>query len=135
MVRRSTDHVDHDVGVGEHGDVGACNPVVVVVAPIRFATKRSRSGWTVRSFSATMYQLGFDLQAVPSTFLLNRSAFGTPWVAQTSSTLCKRAARSVSAEGDDGTSLRTVGQRRRDLDVQDIQESGEFPVELESNFS
>src|SRR5215472_14776802 len=37
------------------------------IAPIRFATKRSNSGWIVRSFVATMYQLGFDLQAVPST--------------------------------------------------------------------
>jgi len=26
------------------------------------------SGWMVRSLLATMYQLGFDLQAVPSTF-------------------------------------------------------------------
>src|SRR5215471_10223233 len=39
-----------------------------VFAPIRFATKRSKSGWMVRSLLATMYQLGFDLQAVPSTF-------------------------------------------------------------------
>ena len=26
-----------------------------------------RRGWTVRSFLATMYELGFDLQAVPGT--------------------------------------------------------------------
>src|SRR5215469_3706410 len=39
-----------------------------VFAPIRFATKRSKAGWMVRSLLATMYQLGFDLQAVPSTF-------------------------------------------------------------------
>ena len=39
-----------------------------VFAPIRFATKRSKSGWIVRSLVATMYQLGFDLHAVPSTF-------------------------------------------------------------------
>ena len=52
-----------------------------VVAPIRFATKRSQSGWTVRSWLATMYQLGFDFQAVPSTFWLNRSAAGAAWVA------------------------------------------------------
>src|SRR5882672_9657504 len=32
----------------------------VVVAPIRLATNRSMSGWTVRSFLATMYQLGFE---------------------------------------------------------------------------
>ena len=51
---------------------------------MRFATKRSRSGWTVRSFLATMYQLGFALQAVPSILWLNKSASGTPWVAQTS---------------------------------------------------
>src|SRR5215472_10692989 len=34
-----------------------------VFAPIRFATKRSKAGWMVRSLLATMYQLGFDLQA------------------------------------------------------------------------
>src|SRR5207253_958588 len=45
---------------------------------MRFATKRSRSGCTVRSFLPTMYQLGFDLHAVPSSFWLKRSASGTP---------------------------------------------------------
>ena len=34
---------------------------------MRLAAKRSSSGWTVRSFLATMYQLGFDLQTAPST--------------------------------------------------------------------
>jgi len=34
-----------------------------VFAPIRFATKRSKAGWMVRSLLATMYQLGFDFQA------------------------------------------------------------------------
>jgi hypothetical protein len=34
------------------------------MAPIHFATKRSNSGCTVRSLVATMYELGFDLQAV-----------------------------------------------------------------------
>jgi hypothetical protein len=38
-----------------------------VVAPIRLATARSSSGWTVRSLVATMYQLGFDLQATAGT--------------------------------------------------------------------
>src|SRR5215470_11035045 len=47
-----------------------------VVAPMRFATKRSNSGWIVRSFVATMYQLGFDFHAVPSTFCVNKSATG-----------------------------------------------------------
>jgi hypothetical protein len=37
---------------------------------------RSRSGWTVRSRLATMYQLGFVRQAVPSAFSLNRFASG-----------------------------------------------------------
>src|SRR5258708_4016454 len=60
----------------------------VVVAPIRLATNRSMSGWTVRSFLATMYQLGFDLQAVPPTFALNRSGAGTHCVAQTSFFSC-----------------------------------------------
>lgn len=35
-----------------------------VVASMRFATKRCSPGCTVRSLMATMYQLGFDLQAV-----------------------------------------------------------------------
>jgi hypothetical protein len=56
----------------------------VVVAPMRLARKRSQSGWIVRSFLATMYQLGFDLHAVPPTFAANRSGAGTHWVAQTS---------------------------------------------------
>ena len=43
---------------------------------IRFATKRSRSGCTVRSLVATMYQLGFVFHAVPSTFWVNKSAAG-----------------------------------------------------------
>src|SRR6267142_1694010 len=60
----------------------------VVVAPIRLARKRSRSGWTVRSFLPTMYQLGFDFQAVPPTFASNKSGLGTPWVAQTSFCSC-----------------------------------------------
>src|SRR5260370_976481 len=55
---------------------------------MRLARKRSQSGWTVRSFMATMYQLGFDLQAVPSTFALKRSGAGTHWVAQTSFFSC-----------------------------------------------
>lgn len=37
----------------------------VVVAPIRFAIARSRSGCTVWSCFPTMYQLEFDFQAVP----------------------------------------------------------------------
>jgi hypothetical protein len=44
--------------------------VSTVMAPMRFARKRCSSGCTVRSLVATMYQLGFDLQAVPSTFWL-----------------------------------------------------------------
>ncbi len=36
-----------------------------VFAPMRFARNRCNSGWTVRSLLATMYQLGFDFQAVP----------------------------------------------------------------------
>jgi hypothetical protein len=52
--------------------------VSVVVAPMRFARKRWRSGCTVRSFLATMNQLGFDFQAWPSTFCCcwNKSAAG-----------------------------------------------------------
>ena len=47
---------------------------------------RSQDGpW---SFLAMMYQLGFDLQAVPPTFASNRSGAGTHWVAQTSFFSC-----------------------------------------------
>src|SRR5437870_13398902 len=49
---------------------------------------RSRSGCTVRSLLPTMYQLGFDFQAVPPTFASNRSGWGTPWAAQTSFCSC-----------------------------------------------
>jgi len=48
----------------------------MAVAPMRFATKRCNSGCTVRSLVATMCQLGFDLQAVPSNFWVNKSAAG-----------------------------------------------------------
>src|SRR4029077_15212041 len=65
----------------------------VTLAPMRLATNRSMSGWTVRSFLATMYQLGFDLQAVPPTFALNRSAAGPKWVAQTSFFSCSDTSR------------------------------------------
>ena len=40
---------------------------------MRLARKRSQSGWTVRSFLAMMYQLGFDFQAVLPAFASNRS--------------------------------------------------------------
>ena len=51
-------------------------PTSCVVAPMRFARKRCNSGWTVRSFVATIYEAGFDLQATPSSFCVNRSAAG-----------------------------------------------------------
>src|ERR1700761_474884 len=55
-----------------------------VVAPIRSATKRSSSGFTVRSWVARIYQLGLDRHATPSASRLNRPASGTAWVAPTS---------------------------------------------------
>ena len=55
------------------------------------------SGWIVRSFVATMYQLGFDLHAVPSTFWLNKSATGAPCVAQIS--CCSSSGRSPAKDG------------------------------------
>src|SRR5258708_21801717 len=54
-----------------------------VFAPMRLAAKRCSSGCTVRSFLATMYQLGFDLHAGPFTFWGHRSAAGTRWGPQT----------------------------------------------------
>jgi hypothetical protein len=53
--------------------------VSTVVAPMRFATKRWRSGCTVRSALATMYQLGFDFQAMSLSLSFccsNKSAAG-----------------------------------------------------------
>src|ERR1700752_2701313 len=52
-----------------------------VLAPMRFAAKRSRSGWTVRSWVATMDQLGFDRQAMTSCFWVKRSRAGAKCVA------------------------------------------------------
>src|SRR5262249_55186108 len=59
---------------------------------MRFATKRCSSGWTVRSSVATMYQLGLDRQATPSTFWLNRSGTGAAWLSHTS--FCSASGRS-----------------------------------------
>src|SRR5271170_416688 len=65
----------------------------VTLAPMRFAAKRSKSGWTVRSWVATMDQLGFDRHAMPpSYFWVNRSAAGAKWVDHT--TPCSSGVRS-----------------------------------------
>src|ERR1700722_13202765 len=82
------DYVEHEVGLGKHGDVTAVE--LMAVAFLRLATKRSSSGCTVRSFLPTMYQLGFYLHAVPSSFWLKRSASGTPWIAQTGFCSCSK---------------------------------------------
>jgi hypothetical protein len=66
----------------EHGDVATVG-LVRGRAAVRFARKRCSSGCPVRPLFDTMYQLGFDLQAVPSTFWLNRSTAGAAWVTQT----------------------------------------------------
>src|SRR5262249_4710441 len=63
---------------------------------MRFATKRSSSGWTVRSSVATMYQLGFERHAAPPTFWSNRSATGAAWVAHT--TFCSASGRSPAKD-------------------------------------
>ncbi len=68
----------------------------VTLAPMRFETKRSSSGCTVRSCVATMYQLGFDFYAVPSTFWLNKSASGAKCVAHT--IFCSASGRSPANE-------------------------------------
>jgi hypothetical protein len=47
-----------------------------VLAPMRFAKKRCRSGWTVSSLLAVTYQLGFDFYAMPGACLVKRSAAG-----------------------------------------------------------
>src|ERR1700747_1437373 len=85
-LRGGTNHVDDELGLGELGTWLLSTSEVG--APMRFAKKRCRSGWTVRSLVATMYQVGFDFQAVPSTFASNRSTAGGKWVAQTSFFSC-----------------------------------------------
>src|SRR5215470_16648087 len=61
---------------------------------MRFAAKRCNSGWTVRSFVATMYQLRFDFHAVPGAFLVNNSAAGAKLVPASS----KRARQQLRYE-------------------------------------
>src|SRR5215470_10766653 len=41
------DHVNHQAGLGEHGDVAAVHFIHYTVAPMRFATQRCSSGWAV----------------------------------------------------------------------------------------
>ncbi len=70
----------------------------VAVALMRFATNRCSSGSTVRSFVATMYELGFDLQATPSSVCVNRSAAVAKSVARTTFFSCRAGvARKASA--------------------------------------
>src|ERR1700730_9672524 len=52
-----------------------------------------------------MYQLGLDLQAVPSTFWLNRFASGAKWVAQT--TCCSSSERSPAKHFTPSGSIQT----------------------------
>ena len=67
---RFSDHIDHDLRLRQHHHMTACD--FGRRGAMRLARKRSQSGCMVRSFLATMYQLGFDFQAVPPTFALNR---------------------------------------------------------------
>src|SRR6266436_4065381 len=84
------DHVDHEGGLREHGHVAAVGLMDAGAHPLRDeALQLGMNGVVVL---ATMYQVGFDLQAVPSIFWLNRSTVGTPWVAQT--TFCSCSERS-----------------------------------------
>ncbi len=82
---------------------------------MRFAAKRCSSGWTVRSALATMYQLGFDFHAVPSTFWEKRSAAGAACVAQT--TFCSCSERSP-VRGRDPARLQPDAPIR-DLDMRE----------------
>src|SRR5215475_4196274 len=66
-------------------NMGTCEDATsVVVAFMRFDTKRCRSGGTVWSWVARTYQLALAFHAVPSTFWLKRSATGAACVAYTS---------------------------------------------------
>ena len=73
---------------------------------MRFAAKRSSSGWTVWSFLATMYQLGFDFHAVPGALRLNRSGAGVAWVAQTSFCSCSGRSPAKYAVPDGSSQMR-----------------------------
>src|SRR6516165_4155891 len=74
-------------------NMGTCEDATsVVVAFMRFETKRCRSGGTVWSWVARTYQLGLAFHAVPSTFWLKRSATGAACVAYTS--FCSASGRS-----------------------------------------
>ena len=67
---------------------------------MRFARNRSRSGCTVRSSVATMYQLGFVSQATPGAFRLNKSAAGgTGSPARLPSPLARDRRRALHALG------------------------------------
>ena len=73
---------------------------------MRFATKRSSSGWTVWSLLATMYQLGLDFHAVPGALRLNRSGAGVTWVAQTSFCSCSGRSPAKYAVPDGSSQMR-----------------------------
>jgi hypothetical protein len=61
--RQISSTIVDQVGVGEHGDMTAGD--LMRCGAHAFGDKRSRSGCTVRSLVATMYELGFDL---PKTY-------------------------------------------------------------------
>ena len=72
--RGGPNDVDHDRRAGTASGRGCCR----VRGGGAHALGRGafQLGWTVRSLLATMYQLGFDRQATPGAFRLNRSAAG-----------------------------------------------------------
>ncbi|HEY4904522.1 MAG TPA: hypothetical protein VIH89_13700 [Candidatus Sulfotelmatobacter sp.] len=71
-----TDYINHQVGVGEHGNVAAGDLSHFGAHPL--GNEPFHVGVDGAVVFADMYQLGFDLQAVPSTFALNKSGLGTP---------------------------------------------------------
>src|SRR5260370_40244541 len=76
-----------------------------VVAPIRLAEARCRSGWTAWSFLPTMYQLGLVRHATPGALLLNSSTDGGQAVAQT--TFCSSSGRSPQKQAAPPGSIHT----------------------------
>src|SRR3984957_16133164 len=72
--------------------------IVVVVAPIFFASAASRSGEIARSFAAIMYHDGFDFQAgiVTSPFIA-ATLVGTCVAVKTSISLAERSCAKSSA--------------------------------------
>ena len=76
-LRCGANHVDDTFRLGEHRHVAAVE--LIAGCPHALGKKTLQIGMHGKwSFLPTMYQLGFDFQAVPPAFALNKSGLGTP---------------------------------------------------------